>query len=360
MTKHRKLFELLQHQILTGRYAEGRRLPSETELAIRYNVSRPTAARALKDLQQMGIITRRAGSGSYLKPPKSRSSRPPKGKTFGLLVPGLGRTEILDPICNEITRYAQSLDNTVLWGDASQPIGSGEDAISLCEQYIARPVDGVFFAPMELVPNREHWNKQVVTRLSAAGIPVVLLDRDLYEFPERSAFDLIGIDNFRAGSALTRHLLEQGARRICFLSRPSFPSTTNLRRAGSHDAVRNFGDGARFTAVAIDPTDLAALRALLKKAAPDAFVCANDQTAALLLRSLVDLKVKTPEDVRVAGFDDVQYATLLAVALTSIRQPCRDIARAATAALLERTVDSESPARQILLPHELIIRESTR
>jgi DNA-binding GntR family transcriptional regulator len=65
MTKHQRLFETLQHQILEGRYASNRRLPSESELALRYRVSRPTAARALKDLEAMGIIVRRAGSGSY-------------------------------------------------------------------------------------------------------------------------------------------------------------------------------------------------------------------------------------------------------------------------------------------------------
>jgi GntR family transcriptional regulator of arabinose operon len=358
MTKHRKLFELLQHQILTGHYAEGRRLPSETELTIRYDVSRPTAARALKDLQQMGVITRRPGSGSYLKT-SDVSTKSVRGKVFALLVPGLGRTEILDPICNEITRYAQSLENTVLWGDAAQPIRSGEDAIELCRQYIARGVDGVFFAPMELVSDRAHWNERVVSELGAAGIPLVLLDRDLREFPERSAYDLVGIDNFRAGIAVAKHVLERGSRRICFVARPAFPSTTNLRLAGCRDAVRIFGQEAKFSAATLDPTDRSAVQTLWKRSTPDACLCANDQTAALLLRTLTELGVRTPQDVRLAGFDDVEYATLLAVPLTSIRQPCRDIARAATAALLERTIDNTLPARQILLPHELVVRAST-
>ncbi|QNI35685.1 substrate-binding domain-containing protein [Edaphobacter albus] len=87
--------------------------------------------------------------------------------------------------------------------------------------------------------------------------------------------------------------------------------------------------------------------------------CANDQTAALLLRTLNTLGVGVPSQLLVAGFDDVQYATLLSVPLTTIRQPCREIARAATLALIERIADPAIPAREILLPVELIVRTST-
>jgi len=358
MTKHQQLFETLQHQILQGKFAHNRRLPSESELALRYQVSRPTAARALKELQSLGVITRRAGSGSYLTAPTQPRSAP-QGKTFGLLVPGLGRTEILDPICNEITRFAQSMQSNVLWGDAAQPIATGADALDLCEQYIQRGVDGVFFAPMETVPDREVWNRSVADALLHAKIPLVLLDRDLDEFPSRSNFDLIGIDNFRAAITITQHLLQAGSRRLCFFARPEYPSTTDLRLAGCREAIHRAASGSTLSIAFINPEDRATIQALLQKEKPDAFLCANDQTAALLLRTLNDLGVRTPSAVRIAGFDDVHYATLLSVPLTTIRQPCREIARAATLALMERTTDQEIPAREILLPYELIVRQST-
>lgn len=357
LAKYQRILNALQHQILEGRFANNHRLPSETELGIRYKVSRPTAARALAELENQGIIIRRAGSGSYLRP-ASQPEEVVRGKRFGLLVPGLGKTEILDPICTEITRFAQSRDCTVLWGDAAQPIGVGQDAVALCQHYIESKVDGVFFAPMELVPERAFWNVQVANALSAAGIPFVLLDRDLLEFPQRSTHDMVGIDNFRAGAIMAEHLVEKGARRICFLAKPNYPSTTDLRASGCREAVRR-SRGVSFCTACKDPADSASIQALLRQHEPDAIVCANDQTAALLLSSLVALRVKIPATLRIAGFDDVQYATLLSVPLTTIRQPCRDIARAATLALLDRTVHPTSPPRQILLPFELIVRRST-
>jgi DNA-binding LacI/PurR family transcriptional regulator len=90
----------------------------------------------------------------------------------------------------------------------------------------------------------------------------------------------------------------------------------------------------------------------------DAVICANDHVAALLLRSLEKANVRVPRDVRVVGFDDVKYATLLSVPLTTIHQPCREIAVAAFRAMLERMADPTLPPRGITLSPRLVVRES--
>jgi len=65
-----------------------------------------------------------------------------------------------------------------------------------------------------------------------------------------------------------------------------------------------------------------------------------------------------PRDVRIVGIDDVNYASLLPVPLTTIRQPCREIGAAALEAMLDRLDRPNMPARDILLDCELIVRES--
>ena len=65
-----------------------------------------------------------------------------------------------------------------------------------------------------------------------------------------------------------------------------------------------------------------------------------------------------PRDVRVVGFDDVRFATLLSVPLTTIQQPCREIAVTAFNALRERIEDPTLPARSLLLTPRLVVRES--
>jgi GntR family transcriptional regulator of arabinose operon len=359
IAKHRSIFDTLKQQIDDGHYVNGKRLPSEAELAKRFGVSRPTASRALRELQHLGIIDRRAGSGSYLNQrPAAAVSKLTKA-TFGLLVPGLGDTEIMDPICNEITRFSQSLGSAVLWGDTVVSVTTGEDALELCRQYIERKVDGVFFAPIEAIADRETINKEICCMLSNASIAVVLLDRDVLEFPQRSQLDLVGIDNFTAGFVLMEHLIAHGDREFRFLARPNYPATTDLRLAGCREAMHRAGlSQTQPLAWFGDPTDSDFIKEMLSPDLPDAVLCSNDQTAAKLIQTLSSMGLSLPRDVRVVGFDDVKYATLLTVPLTTIRQPYRAIGQAAVRTMQKRIHHPDRAPQQVLLPFNLIIRNS--
>ncbi len=107
-----------------------------------------------------------------------------------------------------------------------------------------------------------------------------------------------------------------------------------------------------------DPEDLKFSRRLAAGRHWDALVCANDHTAALVIRGLERAGTQVPRDVRVVGFDDAKFATLISVPLTTIRQPCREIALTAFRAMLERIADPTLPARNILLRPRLVVRES--
>ena len=77
------------------------------------------------------------------------------------------------------------------------------------------------------------------------------------------------------------------------------------------------------------------------------------------MHTLDELGVIVPDDIRVAGFDDVRYANLLRVPLTTIHQPCRAIGSAAVQAMVERLTNPGLPARDILLDSRLVVRRST-
>jgi LacI family transcriptional regulator len=130
-----------------------------------------------------------------------------------------------------------------------------------------------------------------------------------------------------------------------------------MRIAGFREALARHRVASPQKQVCIgDPADQSFVSALAKQA--DACVCANDHTAALLMRSFEALGVRVPRDVRVVGFDDTRYATLLAVPLTTMHQPCPDIGASAVQAMLERIRTPSLPARQIMLQAELVVRES--
>jgi len=108
----------------------------------------------------------------------------------------------------------------------------------------------------------------------------------------------------------------------------------------------------------VEPDDKEQVKAILDEIHPDGFVCANDFTAAHLLKTLNELGVTVPGKVRMAGIDDVKYASLLSVPLTTIHQPCADIGAMAIGAMLDRVRNPKLPPRDILLSFHLVVRDS--
>jgi DNA-binding LacI/PurR family transcriptional regulator len=358
-TKHSEVARELRAEIASGKYGAEGRLPSEAQLVKRFGVSRPTIGQALRALESEGLVARRAGSGTYARPAGGVSA----GRLLALLIPDLGNTEIFQLICGEIASLARVHDFSLVWGGSGQPrldAGAGlQHARELCRHYIERRVSGVFFAPYELLPEQEAANRDMAVMLRDAGIQVVLLDRDLAMFPRRHDFDVVGVDNVAAGWQLAEHLIKLGCRRLQFISRPLSAPTVQARVAGAREALAQHRIACAEDWVREgDPGDVKFVRHLLVPNRPDAFLCANDHTAALLMRSLAQLKVSVPRDVRVVGMDDVKFATLVSPALTTMQQPCREIAITAFRAMTERLADPTLPARQITLAPRLIVRDS--
>jgi GntR family transcriptional regulator of arabinose operon len=187
---------------------------------------------------------------------------------------------------------------------------------------------------------------------------VVLLDRDLVSYPERSHYDLVGIDNRRAGYVITKHLMRSGCKRPVFVGRPGSAPTVDARAAGYQEAIAAAIPVLASHVCRIEPDDRAQVKDILARLRPDGFVCANDFTAARLLRTLTDLRVNVPDKVRMVGIDDVKYASLLSVPLTTLHQPCASIGAIAVGAMLDRLRDPRLPARDILLHFELVVRDS--
>jgi DNA-binding LacI/PurR family transcriptional regulator len=353
--KYRQIVESLRANISAGHYRDGARLPSEAELVRRFGVSRMTVVKAMQQLQQEGLLVRRTGSGTYLS-----GGGATQNLVFGLIIPELGETEIFEPICKGMAQSPDIQGHSLSWGHSLTGSANREEvAERLCQQYIDQKVSGVFFAPLEFSQRRDQINRRILKSLNGARIPVVLLDRCELQYPERSEYDVVGLDNRRAGYVMTDHLLQQGATRIAFMAREGSAETVDDRLAGYRDAL--FAQDptlSSYRMVRGDGSDAAAIKASLKGSKIDAFLCANDHTAAQLMHSLLRLGVRIPDDVRIAGVDDVKYAALLPVPLTTFRQPCLDIGAAAVAAMKERIGNPHLAGRSILLDGQIVVRNS--
>jgi GntR family transcriptional regulator, arabinose operon transcriptional repressor len=356
--KYQQVYVALRRAIQSGRLGRGDRLPSESELVRQFGASRITVGRAVRELQMAGLVERRAGSGTFVKGPAAAA--PAGGAlSFGLLIPDFGETEIFEPICRGMMASPLAREHALVWcSDSSAGNSKEEAAWRLCRQYIERRVSGVFFAPLELTASKDDVNREIGAAFDAARIPVVLLDRTVLPYPERGHHDLVGIDNRRAGYVITEHLLRLGANRVAFVAMPRAAATVDARAAGYREALHAGGRPADPALVhRIDPEDADAVRRLMDTA-PDGLVSGNDRTAARLMRTLLRMGVRIPQDVRLVGIDDAEFASLLPVPLTTLRQPSRQIGDVALGAMLQRIAHPELPTRDILLHCDLIVRES--
>jgi DNA-binding LacI/PurR family transcriptional regulator len=355
LPRHRQIYQELLHEIQTGVYKPGDRLPSEAALGERFGTSRITVAKAIQQLQRQSLVSRIAGSGTYVDAPVKVAAF-----QFGLLIPELGSTEIFEPICQGMMKSPLARTHSLIWGHfAADEAHRAEAAEQLCQQYISQKVSGVFFAPIEYRGARDHANRDIVSALRRANIPIVLLDRCFEKYPDRAPYDLIGIDNHRAGYVMTRHLLQAGANRIAFAARPNSASTVDARIAGYREALLAHEKQLMMSNVFRgDFSSPEFVARILAESDPDAFVCANDVTAATLMLTLGKLGVSVPSQVKLVGIDDVTYAKYLPVPLTTLHQNCHEMGAVALSTMLDRLQSPEIPPREILLPCQLVVRES--
>ncbi len=352
--KYLRIVESLRASLEAGRYRNGERLPSEAELVRKFGVSRMTAVKAMQHLRQQGLLVRRTGSGSYAA--ETASGEKP---VFGLIIPDLGETEIFEPICKGMSGSPNLAGHSLSWGQSASRANKEDAAEQLCAQYIAQRVSGVFFAPLEFAPHRDTVNRRVLRMLKQARVPVVLLDRCAMDYPARSEYDIVGLDNRRAGFVMAEHLIRQGARRLAFLARAGSAETVDDRIVGYREALYAHGHAIdRNLLLRVDPTDMDTLSKVIAAQRIDGLLCANDRTAAEAMRSVLALGLRIPQDVRVAGFDDVRYAELLPVALTTMHQPCLQIGEAAIATMLDRISNPHLAPRSVLLNGRLVVRKS--
>lgn len=361
------VYENLKGRIYAGEFNIANRLPSEVELARYYGCSRPTLRKALDALESDHIIVRKQGSGSFLssKGLDERNSHgiPERNKgLFGIIFPSLGRNYVFDIICSEVTRVLATYDCSLVWGGVVVPssVNLMEDIKQICNKYVQLGVDGVFFAPIEYTPLRERANNYIEESFRNAGIPLVLIDSDLYEFPQRSRYDLVSLDHIEAGYLLTRHMVESHARNIHFLSPPMSAYTIKLRQIGYREALYDAGIPVREEKVHVgNPKDKRFVSTVLAFE-PQAILCSNDGTAIVLQETLEAMGISVPKDVAVAGFDNLSYLAQIRVPLTSVSQPTERISREAVKMMMERCDHPEQPCRTIRLSGHLVMRKSTR
>jgi LacI family transcriptional regulator len=216
-------------------------------------------------------------------------------------------------------------------------------------------VDGLIIAPSQTTGQAglfwELWRRQ---------IPFVTIDRTFPETP----FCSVSTDDETGVAMAVDHLVAAGRARIAWAGGGFLTiSTTRLRKAGyAAGLIRNgilpVPDYALDLPASESGGRQAVERILALNPRPDGVICFSDNVALGVLEACAQHGIRVPEDLAVVGYADLPFAGMLKVSLTTIRQPQALLGRRAVELLL-KCMEKKRHSERIVLPVELIVREST-
>jgi LacI family transcriptional regulator len=231
--------------------------------------------------------------------------------------------------------------------------GTREEEISFLREMATRQVDGVVIAAFQLARKDLLAHGGTVPLVRLGGGP---FDADLG--------DLVRSDDEGGMLQAVRYLLEQGRRRTAYVGGGRHIGPSDLREAGYRRALAETGRAVdEDLVIRGDFTregGRAAAETLLRRPnRPDAIACANDLIAIGVLDAARALGLSVPGELAVTGYDDIDAASLVTPALTTVVNPARQVGRACGEALLRQLTAGEAePPREIVIANSLVRRES--
>ncbi len=342
--------EILVQRILNGEWQPGISLPAEPELCEEFGVARGTLRQALSKLENMGYLRRERGRGTFVADRNKRSrSQGLSGKQIAFIVPYV-RDSFIPEILLGVERAAGEQDLSVTFKHVENDYHQQAEVL---ETLAGQGLAGVVLYPVDSI------HAEPMKHLSYAGFPIVLVDRYL----SGVATDYVMSDHFGGAVHAMQHLIELGHKCIGFAYWRDPAISMEHRKAGYIQALAEAQiahDASLVCEVEGYPTvDLDSLRAFLTDHRDlTAVFAANDQIALAVYQAARELDIRIPHNLALVGFDNLDFTMHLDVPLTTVKQSAYDIGRRAVETLLARIKHPSSPRRQVIIPTELIIRQS--
>jgi DNA-binding LacI/PurR family transcriptional regulator len=328
------------------------------DLARHLNISVATVSRAMRDMPEIKAETRDA----VLKLAKEWDYQPnllatnlvkSRTKTIGVIVPDLAY-HFFASVVKGIEEEAIARGYSLLLTQTSELY---ERELTNVQNLSRGQVEGFIVSISQETTDFEH-----LKRLQRKGIPLVFFDRDADEIDVPKVM----VDNVGAAYEATKHLIENGSKRIAFLAGPSNVTVSNLRQSGYEQAIRDSGLGLDETLVvhgnynlqqAIDLTN----ELFELKNPPDGLVVVSDRLAVGAIVALRKKNIRIPEDVAIVSFNDEPICSIVTPTLSSVAQPTFEMGKMAITLLINQIENPESldkPEVKVFKT-ELKIRESS-
>lgn len=328
------------------------------DIARSLNISVSTVSRALRGLPEIHPNTRSAvmklaEEWDYQPNQLAKNLAKSRTRTIGVVVPNLSYY-FFSALLNSIEEAAMQAGYSLLICQSNE--SSLREKMHI-ENLMRSQVEGFIISLPRDTSNCEH-----VERLVRKHVPLVLVDRHTDSLPTSKVI----VDNYKAAFNATKHLIDNGCKRIGCLAGPAQLLLSNQRVAGYRDALIEYGlyvsDQYIFhTDYTQANTRQQTLALMNRSQPPDGLLTISDQIAFPTIHTLKEKGIRIPADLAIASFNNEPFSAWLSPTLTSVNQPIQQMGAEAVRLLMKQIESGDEPvsAETVVMDTQLVVRESS-
>jgi LacI family transcriptional regulator len=331
---------------------------SMADLARELGVSMTTISRALSDHYSIGPgmkqkVLKLAKKYNYQPNRMASALRKGKSKLLGIVVPYIeGR--FFPSVVHGIETAASKAGYNVIICQSNEDVAQERRNLDIL---LSAQVAGVLVSVSRTTHDFRHFEK-----LRSHGLPLVFFDRIM----DGDNVNAVVLDDQEGGYVSTRHLLDQGYRRIAHLAGPQHMNIYKNRRQGYFDALREAGIAedeslVLYSDMTQEQGSVGMRQLLALPQPPDAVFAAGDYCALGAMQEARRQGLRIPQDMAITGFSNEAFTVVTEPNITSVDQRCEEMGQAAVRLLLE-VIDANSQPftpRQVSLRPQLLVRGSS-
>ncbi len=343
------------------------KLPTEADLAEKFDVSRITSNRALVELEREGLIYRVRGSGSFVAPKEDESNivNVKTNKIIGLVLPF---ESFRGGVVDTIQGATEFLGEHGYYLSVHSAKESHEKEKNIIEKLVNEGFLGVIY-----YPNFNNKNLDLINRLYVENYPIVTIDKYYDSIP----ISYVISDNFEGGYLATEHLINLNHKNISFVSGIEMEERMSIRdryfgyfkalnendikiNSEIHRFVYNSELNGKMDVFNSEHTEK--IRKIISDLIDNgvtAIVAENDYLAIVLQRVCGLMDINVPQEMSIVGFDNLDLSDKVNLPLTTVEQNFHKIGQKAAEILIKSIENNKYNYDQVEQPVELIKRKST-
>jgi len=332
------------------------------DIAKKTNVSVNTVSKVLNGREkEAGIaaetakrVRKMADELGYIPDQMARCLRAKNTDTIGVYIDKITdhvRAETLHAILQELSN--RGLFPLIMLAEAGYE--------KCCEAFIRNRIEGLILCGTMQAMNADFFNRLYENKIKTVITGCFFHDRNLHDVLRQVSF--VNVDNEKGIELQINHLIEQGRKRIAFITGPTHDSDMHIRKKAYMDLIEKFhepiigqlGENTSYLEHGYLSVDML----LDSKKEFDAIIAFDDEVALGAINRLHEKRINVPADVAVIGFDNSPEGNYTIPRLSSVSLPTQEIGMKSVELLLDRLENKTDPETIYVSP-SLVVRESTQ